>query len=428
MKRLLPTLISAAFLLTGCDLQSPTNPIQEEVETNKKQRSSILFDIRSYNGFRDIMTGALYPNNGVDIDGMMRFYASRRSKVTIHDPITVGMNDVTISFDIKAPLKDAPVMSKYRGGVGKAQKGWNIQCEDGPSLIDGRGVRFDISDGSNGQTNLLSSGAGALDNKWHNIEIKFLRSTNKAYMYVDGVKKDSAGIGHIGNVDNAVDLILGHRGDNWKHFDGYLDNVEITVGNIKKLSIDANNGTIKDESGSPKQVTSYNLSHYKTEGFYFNNLGHIYQWNSNAVSFGAGSFSILFSVKAPLQDGTIMSKYQGHVGSNVKGWNIQCENSSGSGLGIRLDLSDGANGKTNLLNSGPGALDNEWHDVKITYNKSTNKARMYVDNVVKDSAYIGNIGNIDNTHALRIGCRGDAWSAGHFEGTIENVRILDWAL
>lgn len=427
MKRILPTLVTAAFLFTGCDMQSTTSPIQDEIENSSKQRSSILFDLRSYNGFRDVMSGTYYSNSGVDIDGVMRFYSSKGSKVTVKDPITVGMNDFTISFDIKAPLKDAPILSKYRGGVGAPQKGWNIQCENTNGSYTGPGVRFDISDGASGKTNLLNSGIETLDNEWHFVEIKFLRSSNKAYMYVDGVKKDEASIANIGNVDNAVDLILGHRGDSWNYFDGHLDNVKIVVGNSTKLLIDANDGRIGDESGSPKQVVPYNVSHYRDEGYFFNNNGRITQYDKSAVSLDSSSFTILFSIKAPLQDGTILSKYSGHVNNYKKGWNIQCEDNGG--IGIRLDLSDGSSGQTDLLHSGVEALDNKWHDIKITYNKSTNVARMYVDNVIKDSANIASIGNIDNFNdPLRLGYRGDSWSNQYFKGTIENVRILDWAL
>ncbi len=170
------------------------------------------------------------------------------------------------------------------------------------------------------------------------------------------------------------------------------------------------------------------VSNFGTEindGYVFDSEDYINAGNSESCNFENSSFSISFSIKSGIQDGTILSKYRGGVGTPENGWTIQCENSEADRAGIRLDLSDGYYGRTGLLASGIETLDNQWHDVAISFNRVSGMAKMTIDGIVKDSADISQIGSLQNNDDLYIGWRGDYWY--HLDAAVDDITILNYA-
>lgn len=404
--------------------------------------STTIIHLSAKSGFNDITNKNNVVNSGVSLgeinsDKSYMLFDST-SHLEISENINFGMESFSIAFNINANIHDGAILSKYRGGVGSPEKGWNIQCEN--TSYDRAGVRFDMSDGYNGRTGILSTGPEVFDGSWHSVLITVDRENGTAFIYLDDVLKDSADISNIGIIDNSEKLFVGWRGDYWYHMKGMLNDVKIYSALVKSKEVNNSTGdllsiTVKDQQiidNSPlsKQITNtaVKLSSQVElpSQFIFNNDDYIDCGNSDAFNFKNNDFSIVFSIKAPLQDGTILSKYRGGVGRPENGWSVQCENTLSRGQGVRFDISDGFNGQTGLLASGAEILDNNWHDIIISCNRTSGIATMYVDGIEKDYADISNFGNIENDANLFVGWRGDDWF--HLNGSLNNIQLLNYAL
>ena len=69
--------------------------------------------------------------------------------------------------------------------------------------------------------------------------------------------------------------------------------------------------------------------------------------------------------------------------------------------------------------------DNEWHTVSATFDRD-GLLNVYVDGILKNSADMSSIGNIDNTFPFTIGADGN--SAYNYNGYISEVRVFDGLL
>ncbi len=414
-------------------------------DTIKVVEQTILI-LASTEGVVDLSQQSELTNDGVETEfvqnglGREALKIDQSSHIRVGDKFDFGMEDYSISFDIKAPLHDGAILSKYRGGVGAPETGWNIQCENSGGSYRA-GVRFDISDGVHGKWGVLSSGPETLDNEWHSILITVNRTDGVATMHVDGEVSDQADISKFGLADNGSDLLIGWRGDSWYHMNGYLDNIKIFSHLVHLdeaatldgdlLSIAASDGSIVDNSILQPTISNENVtvetnSEVIENGFYFDSTDYISCNNPDLFNIGEGDFTIKFSLKANLQDAPILSKYRGGIGAPENGWNVQIENSGGDIYreGVRFDVSDGEHGKWGLLASGVEALDNEWHNIEIIYHRSQGYASMKVDESVVDSADISSFNSIANSADLLLGWRGDSWF--HLNGAIDNVEILNY--
>lgn len=144
-------------------------------------------------------------------------------------------------------------------------------------------------------------------------------------------------------------------------------------------------------------------------------------------NFNESSFSITFWIKAAIQDSTVLSK--GVEGSSGKGWNIQCENTTGLGEGVRLDLSDGNTiiKESGSVNTGTEVFDGEWHYITFKLDRALQEASVYLDGVQKESIDISSLGNINSDQNLWIGRRGGGdWHI--FNGSLDDIRVYNRAL
>lgn len=208
------------------------------IDDNNGTNPNLILSLSSATGVEDITKKSVLTNNGVTLtdtgftfDGNDDYIACNNAEL-----FNVNKGDFTIEFSIITAVQDAPIFSKYRGlegggtgdyidgGVGSRENGWAVQVENSGSY---NGIRFDISDGANGMTGLLSSGSIVFDNQWHDIKIVYAPSKELASMYVDGKLIDTASIVGWGPISNDNDLYLGWRGDYWFHFNGAIDNIKI---------------------------------------------------------------------------------------------------------------------------------------------------------------------------------------------------------
>lgn len=103
------------------------------------------------------------------------------------------------------------------------------------------------------------------------------------------------------------------------------------------------------------------------------------------------------------------------------GWNIQVENTSGYGPGIRLDMWDGVHGNYDIASS-ISAVDGAWHFVVFTVDRAST-AKLYVDGELKDEGSVISIGNLNNSEPLRIGRRPDWFSL--YNGCLDQIRFYN---
>lgn len=453
MRKLLPIAFAVSFLFWGCsEITSPeSNPTLAKNENSTRAAGlyAKVLHVSSKAGLIDLYNNdfqhcRLLRSYGATNEGVMHF--DGKSSLSLDKNIALGMNSFTISFDIKASLHDSPIISQSPFGINASRKGWNIQCENTPGR--GAGVRFDISDGTRATENLLSTGPEALDNKWHSILIKFDRAAGYASIYMDGVEKQRTSIAHIGVIDPVNNhLKIGSRRDGWVDLLGQLDNVKIFSSLVDCADIDSKLGDLVSFSGdygrllneSDPNATIYNsgvtILSNNSKGIKFDNFLNPTEYRNDYINCGDpakeyanffnASFNISFSIKAPAQDGVIISKNKGAVTASKRGWNIQCENTIGQGAGIRFDISDGIKNSTGLLSTGIEVLDNEWHDVIINFDRETGFATIAVDGIEKDRADISDIQSLyGNDDDLLIGWRGDWWK--YFTGYLDNIIIEKW--
>jgi hypothetical protein len=193
------------------------------------------------------------------------------------------------------------------------------------------------------------------------------------------------------------------------------------------------NGNAHDESGNGNSGVVYGATlcadrlNASEKAYKFSGTDTIIVKNDNLKNFGANSFSVCFWIKAVLgNDYMVLGKSNGGIPNFLfsdelsgPGWNIQIENTTGYGRGLRLDLWDGSNGNYNILHDS-SAVDGTWHFVAFVVDR-TNGAKMYVDGIKKDEADISAIGSMANDEPIRIGKRSD-WSS-LFTGSLDQIRL-----
>ncbi|MEG3657577.1 alkaline phosphatase family protein [Arenibacter palladensis] len=149
---------------------------------------------------------------------------------------------------------------------------------------------------------------------------------------------------------------------------------------------------------------------------YFESNGIISVPNNVAYSFGATQdFSIECRIrgKVPSDVGIIAKKDwdNGLLPGYVFSFNPSSKN-------FKVNIGDG----TNRVDVEAGQItDNEWHTLSATFDRD-GLLKVYVDGVLKNSAEMSSIGNIDNTFPFTIG--GDGNGAYKYNGYISEVRVF----
>ena len=153
---------------------------------------------------------------------------------------------------------------------------------------------------------------------------------------------------------------------------------------------------------------------------YFESNGIISIPNNAAYSFGATQdFSIECRIrgKVPADAGIIAKKDwdSGLLPGYVFSFNPGSKN-------FKVNIGDG----TNRVDVEAGQItDNEWHTISATFDRD-GLLKVYVDGILKNSAEISSIGNIDNAFPFTIGADGNA--AYKYNGYISEVRVFNGLL
>lgn len=153
---------------------------------------------------------------------------------------------------------------------------------------------------------------------------------------------------------------------------------------------------------------------------YFDSNGIISVPNNEAFNFGATrDFSIECRIrsKVPADVGIIAKKNwdNGILPGYVFSFKPGTKN-------FKVNIGDGSN----RVDVEAGQIaDNDWHMVSATFDRD-GLLKVYVDGVLKNSADMSSIGNIDNTFPFTMG--GDGNSAYKYNGYISEVRVFEGIL
>ena len=186
----------------------------------------------------------------------------------------------------------------------------------------------------------------------------------------------------------------------------------VSGGNIPKKEIAK---TTSDVEVSPAN----NCLNSDTE-LYFESNGIISVPNNAAYSFGATQdFSIECRIrgKVPADVGIIAKKNwdSGLLPGYVFSFKPGTKN-------FKVNVGDGAN----RVDVEAGQItDNEWHTVSATFDRD-GLLKVYVDGILKNSAEMSSIGNIDNAFPFTIGADGNG--AYKYNGYISEVRVFNGLL
>jgi len=143
--------------------------------------------------------------------------------------------------------------------------------------------------------------------------------------------------------------------------------------------------------------------------------------NSAELHLGTASFSVVFWMKAGAQEASVISKLRGAAIPPAKGWNIECGDTPGYGMGVRLGLSDGLLGDEGIVSTGPDALDNTWHHVAFVVDRGLRKAKAYLDGGLVETADIAYLGDVASDDSIYLGWRGDG---EHYRGLLDELVLF----
>jgi hypothetical protein len=163
-------------------------------------------------------------------------------------------------------------------------------------------------------------------------------------------------------------------------------------------------------------------------GSAFFNGGYLSTPSAADLQFGTGSFTIVFYFNAAIQDALLIGNSGDLNCTSVPGWGIQLENTSGSGLGIRFDISDGVHKFTegNTAHWDFTSFQNVWNNVSFVIDRAKQLLSIYANNSLAATKDISTIGSISNSNSLYIGQRMDGW--GTFYGYLDEINIYNDAV
>ncbi len=145
------------------------------------------------------------------------------------------------------------------------------------------------------------------------------------------------------------------------------------------------------------------------------NFGDVLDMETNSFSLSAWIFTRTNSAQG------IITKRTG--GAATQGWNFMIAGNGANGIAF-MEIDDGAGHEINAQNN-TNLVDNKWHHVLVTANRSGNMT-VYTDGVAGTAVDITSVGNISNDAVnLHIGARN---GGNLFGGLIDEVRIFNYAL
>ncbi|MDM8559380.1 LamG domain-containing protein [Candidatus Parabeggiatoa sp. HSG14] len=195
-------------------------------------------------------------------------------------------------------------------------------------------------------------------------------------------------------------------------------------GNANDVSGNENHGTVKGATLT-KDRFGKSKSAYRFDG----DNDCILANDTNSLDI-QNSISLLAWLKTDglhkVGYGMIVAKHFTH---DARAYALYDVNDIGSGKGLRLNLCE----PNNVCHSLPDKpIDNAWHFVTGTYNKSSETMKLYIDAVLVSENKIGQIDLMQTSIPLSIGCYLDSNDGSKrrafFHGIIDDIRIYNRAL
>lgn len=90
-------------------------------------------------------------------------------------------------------------------------------------------------------------------------------------------------------------------------------------------------------------------------------------------------------------------------------------------VGLLLESSDSGE-ETDIIVEGD-YRDDQWHHFAVVVDREHQTGRIYVDTVLQERSYIGNIGDLDNYYNFNLGALGN--DSNFFHGFMDEVRLYD---
>jgi hypothetical protein len=188
-------------------------------------------------------------------------------------------------------------------------------------------------------------------------------------------------------------------------------------GTILGATAAATAGSARTADGAESQTTD--------SGLIFNGW-HEYVSFGDALDMGTQSFTLEAWVKADATDETqkIINKGLTNAGTTYAGYHLRIQ-----GGELEFQVRDVTDAYYTVTVSAPAV--GEWHHVAGVLDRTSDSLLLYVDGTLADSEPIGSLGSLDTDVPLALGAleRGSGHpNSEYFDGSMDEVRVLDWAL
>jgi hypothetical protein len=283
-------------------------------------------------------------------------------------------------------------------------------------------------------TQIISGTHNISINNWYHVAVT--RYNNCFYLFVNG--SVIAQVQSNSSISYGSLICIGNNSSEGAWFNGYIDELRVSKGIARwtsnftppssahitdqytKLlmhfpSTDKNQtGQVINISGSVGlSTTEYKFS--TSSGYFYG--GFLSISNNSNINIGTENATIEFWFKVSIQDAA-------PIGFNSNpGWQIQFENSSGYGLGIRMDCGDGTRwiGGSESLCWNYTSVQSQWNHVAFVFNRTANTLNIYGNGILACSYNISGWGSFNSSSTLYIGKRSDSW--GILSGYLDELRI-----
>lgn len=385
--------------------------------------------------------------------------------------------DFTISIWFKSDSATNPNTTEYLADKESASAGYAIYANTNGTIC------FAIDDDSTWDPDVAScTNDDYYDATWHHIVgVRDYSGTDKTYIYIDGVLKDSDIDSTTATLANSDNLTIGDRdsADNGDEFTGDIDEVKIYRTSLlpNEILADFNRsssavwGGLSNNSSYDRQAAN---QEYCVPGDSSNCAAPVAEWkldektginaydtgesgntgsldNNPTWTIGKRGAAVAFDGDDSITISSVTSTVANTA--SVVYWIKTTQTSNSSNfwespgiLGVESSEEDDirwgwidTNGKINFdvgndIGGASGMTsinpinDNRWHHIAMTRNAATGELALYVDGILNDSG-TSKTGTITTLDITKIGAiDGDFNPNADYIGLIDNIRIFNYPL
>ncbi|MFC1623921.1 LamG domain-containing protein [Candidatus Omnitrophota bacterium] len=156
--------------------------------------------------------------------------------------------------------------------------------------------------------------------------------------------------------------------------------------------------------------------------------------DNGTLDFNNNDFTVTAWVKTSSSSiGTIVNKGpSGTYGTGVPRWHVWVSSNGNGKVDAYIEDADGDNqdGGTNshTWDSDTAINDGNWHFVTVVYILTSGSSKIYIDGIAQsDTRDLSSVDNVSNGYNVIMGFRREDVPTDYFDGTIDDVRIYDYA-